>query len=81
MRKDFKTRYELILDRIKQSPCTYSEIKDYLLNSNEFQRIGMTSYSIRTLQRDLKEIESLYDVVVNNRRCDPRYYIVEDPYK
>lgn len=81
MRKDFKARYQLILDRINKAPATYEQIASYLLKSNEFLRCGMTSYSIRTLQRDLKEIESLYDIVVHNKRCDPRYYIVDDPYK
>lgn len=81
MKKDFRTRYQLIVDRLKKSPATYDEIANYLLKTNEFERVGMRSYSIRTLQRDIKEIESLLGIVIKNRMRRPVYFIVEDPYK
>ncbi len=81
MRKDFKARYRLIIERLKMSSATYQEIRDFLLKSNEFRRLEIETYSIRTLQRDIRDIESIYDVVIHNKRKDPRYYLVEDPYK
>ncbi|GEM_PF-6788138 len=75
MRKDFKERYRLIIERIKQAPCTYEQIKNHLLKSEEFRKCEMTSYSIRTLQRDIVEIEIEFGVEIKNKRRDPRYYI------
>ncbi|MEA1849170.1 hypothetical protein U9K52_09625 [Chryseobacterium sp. MHB01] len=77
MRKDFKERYRLIYERIKSGPCRFEQIKQHLLRSNEFQRCEITDYSIRTLQRDIKEIEIEYDVEIRNKMSyDGRYYIV-----
>lgn len=36
-----------------------SKYRDYLLNSHEFVDAQIYSYTIRTLQRDLKDIEQL----------------------
>lgn len=78
MRKDFNARYRLIIERIRQSPCNYEQIAGYLLKSNEFQRIGMNNYSVRTLQRDIQEINSLNDFHIHNKRKDNRYFIKEN---
>lgn len=76
VRKDFKERCRLIIQRVKQCPCRFEEIKTYLLKSNEFQRIEMKQYSIRSLQRDIKYIEEVFDVFIKNKRGrDARYYI------
>lgn len=76
-RKDFNKRYELIIKRLESSPATYIELKNYLLNSEEFKRIEQYSYSIRTLQRDIADINSKFDFEIHNKKRDPRYYIRE----
>ncbi|MCT3833930.1 hypothetical protein HZQ12_10330 [Elizabethkingia anophelis] len=79
VRKDFKERCRLIVERIKQCPCRFDDIKTYLLKSNEFQRIEMKHYSIRSLQRDIKYIEEVFDVFIKNKRGrDARYYILNE---
>ncbi|MEG0925586.1 MULTISPECIES: helix-turn-helix transcriptional regulator [Chryseobacterium] len=81
MKKDFYlTRYALIIKRLESSPATYSQVEDYLLNSFEFQDAGIKSYSIRTLQRDIREISDLFNLSIHNKKKgDNRYYIESRP--
>lgn len=81
MKKDFYlTRYALIIKRLEGSPATYSELRDYLLNSFQFQDAEISNYSIRTLQRDIREISDLFNLTIHNKRKgDNRYYIESRP--
>lgn len=81
MKKDFYlTRYSLIIKRLERSPATYPELEDYLLNSFEFQDASIRSYSIRTLQRDIKDIANLFNFDIHNKKKgDNRYYIESRP--
>lgn len=81
MKKDFfLTRYALIIKKLEAVPSTYSQLEDYLLNSFEFQDAGVTSYSIRTLQRDILEISRLFNLSIHNKKKgDNRYYIDSRP--
>lgn len=80
MKKDFYlTRYALIIKKLEHSPSTYSQIESYLLNSFEFQDAQITSYSIRTLQRDIREISNLFNLSIHNKKKDNRYYIESRP--
>lgn len=81
MKKDFYlTRYSLIIKRLERSPATYPEIEDYLLNSFEFQDASIRGYSIRTLQRDIKDIANLFNFDIHNKKKgDNRYYIESRP--
>lgn len=81
MKKDFYlTRYALIIKRLERSPATYPELEDYLLNSFEFQDAKLSSYSIRTLQRDIKDIANLFNFDIHNKKKgDNRYYIESRP--
>lgn len=81
MKKDFYlTRYALIIKKLENSPSTYPQIESYLLNSFEFQDAAITSYSIRTLQRDIREISNLFNLSIHNKKKkDNRYYIESRP--
>ncbi|WP_435524618.1 hypothetical protein [Chryseobacterium indoltheticum] len=69
MKKDFYlTRYALIIKKLESAPATYSQMEDYLLNSFEFQDAGIKSYSIRTLQRDIREISDLLTFLFTTKR-------------
>lgn len=83
MKKDiFLSRHALIIKRLENSPATYSQIKDYLLNSFEFQDANIGSYSIRTLQRDILEISRLFNISISNKKkSDNRYFIKSRPDK
>ncbi|TXF79498.1 helix-turn-helix transcriptional regulator [Chryseobacterium sp.] len=81
MKKDFfLTRYALIIKKLEAAPANYSQISDYLLNTHEFQDAGVTSYSVRTLQRDILEISRLFNLSIHNKKKgDNRYYIESRP--
>lgn len=81
MQKDFYlARYALIIKKIETSPINYTQLEDYLLHSFEFQDAGVTSYSIRTLQRDIREISRLFNISIHNKKKgDNRYYIESRP--
>ena len=81
MKKDFYlTRYALIIKKLESAPANYKQLEEYLLNSFEFQDAGITSYSIRTLQRDIKEISSLFSLSIHNKKKgDNNYYIESRP--
>ena len=81
MKKDFfLARYALIIKRIERSPATYEEIEKFLLESREFQDAKIYQYSIRTLQRDLKDINSLFNLeILNKKKADNRYFIANRP--
>lgn len=77
MKKDFYlARYALIIKKLETAPADYSQLEDYLLTSFEFQDAGVQSYSIRTLQRDIREISRLFNLTIHNKKKgDKRYYI------
>ncbi|SIS99455.1 hypothetical protein SAMN05421796_108151 [Chryseobacterium piscicola] len=77
MKKDFYlARYALIIKKLETTPADYSQLEDYLLTSFEFQDAGVQSYSIRTLQRDIREISRLFNLTIHNKKKgDKRYYI------
>ncbi|HCC93064.1 MAG TPA: WYL domain-containing protein [Flavobacteriaceae bacterium] len=81
MKKDFfLTRYALIIKRLEKSAATYEEIEDFLLNSFEFQDANVNTYSKRTLQRDLKAIQNLFNLEIENNRSNQfKYTIVSRP--
>lgn len=81
MQKDFYlSRYSLIIKKLEAHPTNYNDLEDYLLNSFEFQDAGATSYSIRTLQRDIREISRLFGITIHNKKKgDNRYYIESRP--
>lgn len=79
MRKDYRERYLLIIQRLRLCPCRFEDVKAYLLRSDYFQKVEVSKYSIRTLQRDIKYIESECDVIIRNKRGrDARYYILNE---
>ncbi|RZJ51734.1 MAG: WYL domain-containing protein [Flavobacterium sp.] len=81
MKKDFYlTRYALIIKKLESAPANYSQLEEYLLNSFEFQDAAIKSYSIRTLQRDIREISNLFNLSIHNKKKgDNRYYIESRP--
>ncbi len=79
-KENFLTRYALIINKLEVKPCTYKEIEDYLLNSLEFQDAGIKSYSIRTLQRDVKEISRNFNTEIKcDKKRENRYFISSKP--
>ena len=76
-KQTFLSRYALIIKRLEKSPATFQEIANYLEQEADIQDKDF-SISIRTFQRDLKDIYDQLDIeIVNERKGDKRYYIKE----
>lgn len=55
------SRYNLIINRIRKSPCTFSEISEFLQSQSDLQEYNF-DISNRTFKRDLEDILSLYHI-------------------
>jgi predicted DNA-binding transcriptional regulator YafY len=78
MAKDtYLARYKYIISRLEKGPATYEQLRDYLRRASEIDGREF-SFSIRTLQRDIKDIYTHLNIeIVNDRRGDRRYRIVD----
>ncbi len=75
----FLNRYSVIIKRLEKSPATFKEIQSFLQRESELQDKNFT-ISIRTFQRDLKEIYELLNYEITCERTGyKRYYIKERP--
>ncbi|MCX6209626.1 MAG: WYL domain-containing protein [Bacteroidetes bacterium] len=76
-KQTFLSRYSLIIKRLEKSPATFQEIANYLECEADIQDKDFT-ISIRTFQRDIKDIYEQLDIeIANERKGDKRYYIKE----
>ncbi len=67
-------RQSIIIKTLRKKPCTFKEILDVLDDYRDYN-LGC---SIRTFQRDLKEIESLYKIEIKCNRSENAYEITDD---
>ena len=70
-------RYNLIIKRVRKSPCTFQEIINYLKLESELQEYNFV-VSKRTFQRDLKDIDSLFNIEIKYNGSTKAYHIVEE---
>lgn len=75
-KRDFIQRYILIINRLKSRAATFEELQDYLLRQQQITGDKL-EISQRTLQRDLNEIRSLFDIDIQYNRKGGVYEIVE----
>ena len=73
----YNQRLLLILNRIRNKPSSFLEIKTYLQNHQELTG-DFLDISVRTFQRDLKDIYSIYGVEIKFGKREGVYSIVED---
>lgn len=74
---NFLTRYNLIIKKLKKSPCTLESIFDYLERESEILGFSLT-ISPRTFQRDIKEILTLYDIEIKYDFSKKVYFITDE---
>jgi len=78
-KETFFTRFTLIIRRLEKGPATFEQIAHYLETESDIQDKDF-NISIRTFQRDIKDIyEQLNYEIVNERTGDKRYYIKTRP--
>lgn len=79
-KRGYISRYMLLVKKLKAKPYTsYKEIKDYIENQLEFlhmqdDKLNVGS-SLRTVQRDFREISNLFGIDIIYSRSGKGYYI------
>jgi len=78
MKSKYFLRYRFILEKLQRSSFSdYGEIKQYIID--KFEILGYKlKYSKRTFQRDKKDIESIFNIVISYNRTDNAYFIDEN---
>ena len=76
-KKQFLKRYLLIINKLRKKPCSFEGMHEHLQHQSE---LDDESYeiSIRTFQRDIKEIGSIYNIEISYNRSQNMYEIVYD---
>lgn len=76
-KKQFLKRYLLIINKLRKKSCSIEEIQEHLKKQSEFDEENY-EISIRTFQRDIKEISSIYNIEIAYNRSENVYEIVQD---
>jgi len=66
-------RYNLIIKKIRRQPATFQEISDYLKQESDLQEYNFNT-TVRTFQRDLNDIRSIYDIDIQFDRSRKVYF-------
>ena len=82
-KRGYISRYLLILKKIKSQPyTTYKELAKYIENQFDYLQMQddelQIGFSIRTLQRDLKEIRNVFGIDIIYSKTEKGYYITEN---
>lgn len=70
-------RHRFIIHKLSMKPSTFNEIQDFLRLQEELSEDRLTC-SLRTFQRDMREIASIYKVVIKCDKSRNEYYIAHD---
>lgn len=70
-------RYTKIISLLRLRPMSFEEIQDEMEKDPDAREEKLIT-SIRTLQRDIKAIASIYDIEIKNDHSTNKYHIVED---
>lgn len=79
----FIKRYLYIVDRLKSVPSDFQELHKYVMNRLENDDMDNNfEFSVRTFDRDKKDIFDLFGILIQYNRKDKVYFIedeIEDP--
>jgi len=71
-------RYLYVIDRLRSRPCSFNELQEYVMRKLEKDDIDTTfEYSVRTFERDKKDIMTLFGIAICFDRKDKTYSIDE----
>lgn len=76
-RQDSLLRHKIIIQKLRANPAGFEEILYKLESESDLHDLGLV-VSLRTFQRDLKEIASLYGIEIKHNRSKKVYYIEND---
>ncbi|MFC4818118.1 helix-turn-helix transcriptional regulator [Flavobacterium sp. GCM10023249] len=75
----FYKRYLYIIDRLQSVPSNFQELQEYVMNRLERDDLGRDfDFSIRTFDRDKKDIFDLFGILIQYNRKDKVYYIEDE---
>lgn len=75
----FYKRYLYIIDRLQSVPSSFQELQEYVMNRLERDDLGRDfDFSIRTFDRDKKDIFDLFGILIQYNRKDKVYYIEDE---
>lgn len=87
-KKGYFSRYNVIIKTLKQKPySTYEALRQKVIAYEELMSSGMgdlnLDFSLRTLQRDIKEIREMMgiDIRFSKKKGEKGYYISENQYR
>jgi hypothetical protein len=69
-------RQRFIITKLQKHACTFKEVDQFLLSKNRDDK--NYDCDIRTFQRDVKDIEALFGIVIKYSRGTKQYFIEED---
>jgi predicted DNA-binding transcriptional regulator YafY len=72
-------RYTLIIKKLRKKPATFREISEYLQMESELQEYNF-NVSMRTFQRDIDDIRSLYNIDIRYN-FSSRVYHIDSEFK
>lgn len=76
-KKQFIKRHLLIINKLKNASCSFNDLKKHLQFHSELDNENYT-LSLRTLQRDIVEIKSLYEIEIKFNRKEGVYEINDE---
>lgn len=77
-RQDGILRHRHIIHQLTKRPSSFEEIQNFLRFQEEISEGRQFTCSIRTFQRNIREIEENYNIVIQCDRSRNEYYIAED---
>jgi predicted DNA-binding transcriptional regulator YafY len=82
-KRGYISRYMLIVKKLKAKPySTFDEVRNYIEHNLEFLQMQDEELSIglslRTFQRDLRDIRNIFGLDIEYSRTDRGYYISQD---
>jgi len=76
-KREYLVRYRLIINKLRRNPSSFKEINDYLKRESELQSYDFT-VSLRTFQRDLSDIRTIYQTDIRYNASEKKYYIDDE---
>lgn len=71
-------RYLYVIDRLRSRPCSFTDLQEHVLRQLAKDDIETNfEYSIRTFERDKKDVTTLFGIVIHYDRKDKTYSIDE----
>lgn len=79
-KREVLMRHSSIIKQLKKAPSTFKEIEKHLDQESEIQEYNL-KISVRTLQRDIEDIRSLYQIHIEYNFSKRKYFILEQEHE